>query len=130
MDKDTFYTNVSLSNRYDYVTKFNVMNTSINMRCGYNIRSKKRWVILTDNFGFVLLSQTFLTNKRICELNFNANQSNISGYVTLVKKDSAKKIGSNYDYSVWADDFEILFVTNTQDKESEWDRNYRELLVR
>ena len=129
MDNDTFYISASLSNRYEYNTTFNVMNTPINMRCGYNIRNKKRWVILTDNYDYIILTQTFISEGRKCELNFNANQSNISGYLTLVKKDNSNRIPTNYDYANWANDFEILFVTNTQEKEHEWDKNYLSVMV-
>lgn len=109
-DLEVKYVSVSLSNLPNYNTKFNLQSTRIFMQCGYNFRSKTRWIILTDASGDVLLTQTFLKYRRRCELNFESNRLDLDYYVTLKPKDIAFEMPDGYDYLNWADDFDICFV--------------------
>lgn len=125
------YTFVNLSNKPDYSTKFNFRSNQISMLCGYNTRNKMRWILLEDRYGNVILPQTFMKNKKRCELNFNANQIDLHYYVTLKIKDtsSLKNTNDTYDYLNWANDFELCFVGYTQDVRNTLDDNYRKVMV-
>lgn len=111
------YVEVSLSNKLNYTTVYNVQNTRLNMRCGYNTRTKSRWIVITDSVGDILLSQTFLRHKKRCELNFNANLNNLNYYLTLKLKDNTRELPKDYDYINWADDFDLYFVGYSFDLE-------------
>lgn len=104
------YIKVSLSNELQYTTTFSIQNVQIFMRCGYNTRNKQRWVVLSDKDGNVLLSQTFLKYKKECELNFNSNEYNLSYFITLAPKNSTKTFDDDYDYTNWANDFNLYFI--------------------
>jgi hypothetical protein len=80
------------------------------LRYGYNTRNKKRWIIITNNSGEPLLSQTFLKYGKRCELNSLAKQYDLDYYVTLKNKDVSKVYPKDYDYLNWAKDFDICFV--------------------
>lgn len=104
------YVNLSLSDELEYLTTVNVLNTRITMRCGYNLRLKKRWIYLTDSQGYVLLPQTFLSANKTCELNFNAEQNGLDFSVTLVRIDKGKPLPARYDYKDWSKYFTLLFL--------------------
>lgn len=123
------YITVSLSNSLFYNTKFSLEGTQISMQCGYNPRNKLRWVILTDSDGDVLLTQTFLKYKKRCELNFYSNLNNLNYYLTLKPKIGTDVYTDDYDYSSWANDFEMCFVGYSQDLEDRLQNNLRFIRV-
>lgn len=113
-DTRTFIT-LSVDNKPNYKTKTNILGKLINIKCGYNTRNKLRWVIIMDDSNQPLLSQTFLKNKKQCELNFLSNLYNLNFYVTLKQKDKSVVIPEDYDYLNWSNDFDMYFVGSTQD---------------
>lgn len=128
-DSGVKYVEVTVSNKLNYITNYNLQNTQITMRCGYNIRSKSRWVILYDSQGDILLPQTFLRHKKRCELNFNSNLNNLNYYLTLKLKDNSKVLPNDYDYANWADDFDLCFVGYEFDMVRRMKRNFRIIRV-
>ena len=102
--------NVSLSNTPNYKTTSTIQGIFVNIRIGYNTRNKYRWVIITDKSGNLLLKQTFLKHKKVCQLEPVSNRYNLNHYVTLRLKDKNKKLPADYDYLNWADDFQLCFV--------------------
>lgn len=104
------YTKVTLSNTFNYTTSFTIQNVQLKMLCGYNTRVGQRWVVLTDSYGNVILSQTFLKYQKQCELNFNSNEYNLNHFITLVPKDKTKSFGDDYNYAYWANDFDLYFI--------------------
>lgn len=123
------YVSVTLSNAFNYSTKFNFQSTQISMVCGYNPRNKSRWIALTDLKGNILLSQTFLKVGKRCELNFTANQYDLNYYVTLKPKIPSKAFPPDYDYSNWANDFDLCFVGYAYSLVERMEINGRKLLV-
>ena len=110
----TFIT-LTLENKPHYNMKTTIFGKSLNIKCGYNGRNGLRWIMITDDNNLPLLSQTFLKNKKQCQLNFLSNIYNLSFYVTLKLKDISKNIPEDYDYLEWEDDFDLFFVGCTQD---------------
>lgn len=124
----TKVTNITLNNSPKYTTTFNIQNTQVKMLCGYNTRSKLRWISLADRFGNVLLPQTFLTSGKRCELGFYANQNNLN-YLVYLKPKNATSDYSNYDYLEWKDTFDLCFVGFSQEQKEIMNNNTRKLLV-
>ena len=55
----TKYTTVSLNDSINYTTTSVVGGVQIKLTFGYNSFNKKRWVVITDDGGNILLPQTF-----------------------------------------------------------------------
>lgn len=108
----TKYIYVSVNNESYYTSTVVVGSVQMKLTCAYNSLNKQRWISLTDSYGNVLLPQTFLKYGRRCELNFNAEMSDLSYYVTLSPKDITKVryFTDDYDYSDWSKDFRLCFV--------------------
>lgn len=119
----TKYTRVSLSDSPKYLTKFTIDSVEIKMLCGYNTRNKKRWIILKDTKGKVLLSQTFLSVGKRCELNFYAEQDNLKYLLTLEPTDNTKKF-ENYDFRYWSSDMDLMFVGYRYELEKRLESNH------
>jgi len=112
----TKYTYVSLNDNDYYMSNIVVGSVQMKLTCAYNSLNKQRWISLTDTYGNVLLPQTFLKYGRRCELNFNAEMSDLSYYVTLSPKDITKVryFTDDYDYLDWSKDFRLCFVGMSQ----------------
>ena len=112
----TKYTYVSVNNESYYTSTIVVGSVQMKLTCAYNSLNKQRWISLTDSYGNVLLPQTFLKYGRRCELNFNAEMSDLSYYVTLSPKDITKvrHFTDDYDYLDWSKDFRLCFVGMSQ----------------
>lgn len=123
------YVSITLSNIPNYNTKFNLQSTRIYMQCGYNYRNKSRWIVLTDDSGSVLLSQTFLKFNKRCELNFESEMLDLDYYVTLKPKKVSFNITEDYDYLNWANDFDICFVGHAYSLTERMDANGRRVFV-
>lgn len=131
MISDYFATAITttLSNKPQYTTKISIMNKPFNLRCGYNTRNGLRWITIEDLNSKPVLSQTFMKNKKRCELNFLAERYNLDFYVTLKAKDRSKVFPEDYDYLNWADDFDLYFVGRTQEIRNRMRVNGRQLYV-
>ena len=112
----TKYIYVSVNNDSYYTSTIVVGSVQMRLTCAYNSLNKQRWISLTDSYGNVLLPQTFLKYGRRCELNFNAEMSDLSYYVTLSPKDITKvrHFTDDYDYLDWSKDFRLCFVGMSQ----------------
>ena len=112
----TKYIYVSVNNESYYTSTVVVGSVQMKLTCAYNSLNKQRWISLTDSYGNVLLPQTFLKYGRRCELNFNAEMSDLSYYVTLSPKDITKvrHFTDDYDYLDWTKDFRLCFVGMSQ----------------
>ena len=112
----TKYIYVSVNNESYYTSTIVVGSVQMKLTCAYNSLNKQRWISLTDSYGNVLLPQTFLKYGRRCELNFNAEMSDLSYYVTLSPKDTTKvrHFTEDYDYLDWSKDFRLCFVGMSQ----------------
>ena len=112
----TKYVYVSVNNESYYTSTIVVGSVQMKLTCAYNSLNKQRWISLTDSYGNVLLPQTFLKYGRRCELNFNAEMSDLSYYVTLSPKDITKVryFTDDYDYLDWSKDFRLCFVGMSQ----------------
>ncbi len=120
---------ISLSNSLRYRTTFSVQSVPINMQCGYNSRSKSRWIILSDRYGNTILPQTFVKVGKECELNFNSELSDLSYSFTLVPKNALKSISDEYDYIGWGDDLVGVFFGYGYSETLKMDKNLRVALV-
>ena len=112
----TKYIYVSVNNESYYTSTIVVGSVQMKLTCAYNSLNKQRWISLADSYGNVLLPQTFLKYGRRCELNFNAEMSDLSYYVTLSPKDITKvrHFTGDYDYLDWSKDFRLCFVGMSQ----------------
>ena len=112
----TKYIYVSVNNDSYYTSTIVVGSVQMKLTCAYNSLNKQRWISLTDSYGNVLLPQTFLKYGRRCELNFNAEMSDLAYYVTLSPKDTTKVryFTDDYDYLDWSNDFRLCFVGMSQ----------------
>ena len=112
----TKYIYVSVNNDSYYTSNIIVGSVQMKLTCAYNSLNKQRWISLTDSYGNVLLPQTFLKYGRRCELNFNAEMSDLAYYVTLSPKDITKvrHFTDDYDYLDWSKDFRLCFVGMSQ----------------
>lgn len=112
----TKYIYVSVNNESYYTSTIVVGSVQMKLTCAYNSLNKQRWISLTDSYGNVLLPQTFLKYGRRCELNFNAEMSDLAYYVTLSPKDTTKvrHFTEDYDYLDWSNDFRLCFVGMSQ----------------
>lgn len=125
----TKYTKVSVDNNRNYTTRVILGNNHISIICGYNTFTKKRWVMISDDRGEVLLPQTFLLYGRRCELNFNAEINDLHYYLTLKPINKKNQDYSNYDYEYWSNDFVMCFVGYEQHFEEILHDNYTLYLV-
>ena len=128
----TKYTYVSLNDNNYYTSTIIVGSVQMKLTCAYNSLNKQRWISLTDSYGNVLLPQTFLKYGRRCELNFNAEISNLHYYVTLRLIDKSKEAivtNADYDYQYWSQDLVLCFVGFEQELWEQIDDNYRLYLV-
>lgn len=119
----------TVSNLPLYSSRIGILNKPFTLRCGYNTRNKKRWIIITDLDDKPVLTQTFMSVGKSCELNFRAELHNLNFYVTLKPKSPYKTFPENYDYLNWADDFDLYFVGKTQEEVEELRLNGRKLYV-
>ena len=111
----TKYIYVSVNNESYYTSTIVVGSVQMKLTCAYNSLNKQRWISIADSYGNVLLPQTFLKYGRRCELNFNAEMSDLSYYVTLSPKDITKvRHFTDYDYLDWSKDFRLCFVGMSQ----------------
>lgn len=112
----TKYIYVSVNNDSYYTSTIVVGSVQMKLTCAYNSLNKQRWISLADSYGNVLLPQTFLKYDRRCELNFNAEMSDLAYYVTLSPKDTTKVryFTDDYDYLDWSKDFRLCFVGMSQ----------------
>ena len=112
----TKYIYVSVNNDSYYTSNIVVGSVQMKLTCAYNNLNKQRWISITDSYGNVLLPQTFLKYGRRCELNFNAEMSNLAYYVTLSPKDitNVRHFTDDYDYLDWSNDFRLCFVGMSQ----------------
>ena len=112
----TKYIYVSVNNDSYYTSTIVVGSVQMKLTCAYNSLNKQRWISLADSYGNVLLPQTFLKYGRRCELNFNAEMSDLSYYVTLSPKDitNVKRFTDDYGYLDWSNDFRLCFVGMSQ----------------
>mgnify|MGYP003518158238 FL=1 len=112
----TKYIYVSVNNESYYTSTIVVGSVQMKLTCAYNSLNKQRWISIADSYGNVLLPQTFLKYGRRCELNFNAEMSDLSYYVTLSPKDITKvrHFTDDYDYLDWSKDFRLCFVGMSQ----------------
>lgn len=122
-------TNVSLSNEPDYNTKFNVGSVQISMECSYNTRNKLRSITLSDRDGEILLSQTFIKYGKRIELNFYAEQNNLSYFLTLKPKNMSAIISNNHDYINWRDYFDLSFIGRPYEVDERIDKSMVEMLT-
>lgn len=102
--------NISLSNTLNYKTTTTVQGVFMNIFVGYNSRNKLRWIYITDKSGDLLLRQTFLKHRKLCQLEPISNSYNLNHYITLRLLDKDKSIPLEYDYINWANDFQLCFV--------------------
>ena len=128
-DVVTNYTSVALRNTYNYYTTFRLGSTTILMNVRYNPRNKRREISLETVDGDVLLTNTFLSYGRRCELNFNAQLNGLDYYVTLKPKNESQTFDSSFDYVDWADYFTLCFVGFDYSLTERMLRNYRIILV-
>lgn len=110
------YVSVKLNDASNYHTTFKVNGVTLFMRVNYNTRNKERSIILETLNSEVVLSQTFVTYGRRCELNFNGFNNSLDYYITLKPIDQTKIFDDSYDYINWSKDFELCFVG--------WDSSY------
>ena len=112
----TKYIYVSVNNDSYYTSTIVVGSVQMKLTCAYNNLNKQRWISITDSYGNVLLPQTFLKYGRRCELNFNAEMSDLAYYVTLSPKDitNVRHFTDDYDYLDWSNDFRLCFVGMSQ----------------
>ena len=67
----TKYTTISLNDIINYTTTSVVGGAQIKLTFGYNSFNKKRWMVITDSGGNILLPQTFLAyGRRIYSYNY------------------------------------------------------------
>lgn len=85
--------------------------------------------MITDLEDRPILTQTFMSEGKRCELNFQAQRHNLNFYVTLKSKNPSKAFPDDYDYLNWADDFDLFFVGRTQKAVEEMRLNGRRLYV-
>lgn len=107
-----------------YSTDFALNGIAVTMLCGYNTRTKTRWVSVKTKDATPLLQQTFLQVGRRCELNFNSNISGLNGYVTLREISSGEA-----DYLKWSKRYLICFITYEQTVIERLENNLRVKLV-
>lgn len=126
--RDTFIT-MSVSNKPNYTSQISILGRQFTLTCGYNTRNKLRWISVEDTNGQPVLSQTFLKNGKLCQLNFLANRYGLSFSVTLKPKSSTTTIADDYDYLEWSNDFDLYFVGRLQTTEEDMRVNLRKVYV-
>ena len=120
---------VSLSNEPSYRTTVTVQGVMLYILVGYNTRNKSRWIIITDKSGNIILRQTFLKHRKICELEPISHRYNLKHYVTLRLIDNNKTVSSEHDYLNWGDNFNLCFVGYEYELEERLQKNIRINLV-
>ena len=128
VDRDTFIT-MSVSDKPNYTSQISILGRQFTLTCGYNTRNKLRWISVEDTNGQPVLSQTFLKNGKLCQLNFLANRYGLSFSVTLKPKSSTTTIADDYDYLEWSNDFDLYFVGRLQSTEEDMRVNLRKVYV-
>ena len=134
-DKDLFddfvtdYTSVTLVNTYNYHTNFRINSTYVVMNVRYNPRNKRREISLETIDGETLLTNTFVSYGRRCELNNNAVFNGLNYYVILKPIVETKTFSDDFDYINWADDFVLCFVGYDQSLVERMNVNLRVQLV-
>ena len=134
-DKDLFddfvtdYTSVTLVNTYNYHTNFRINSTYVVMNVRYNPRNKRREISLETIDGETLLTNTFVSYGRRCELNNNAVFNGLNYYVILKPIVETKTFSDDFDYINWADDFVLCFVGYDQSLVERMNVNLRVKLV-
>lgn len=126
--RDTFIT-MSVSNKPNYTSQISILGRQFTLTCGYNTRNKLRWISVEDTNGQPVLSQTFLKNGKLCQLNFLANRYGLSFSVTLKPKSSTTTIADDYDYLEWSNDFDLYFIGRLQSTEEDMRVNLRKVYV-
>lgn len=126
--RDTFIT-MSVSDKPSYTSQISILGRQFTLTCGYNTRNKLRWITVEDANGQPVLSQTFLKNGKLCQLNFLANRYGLSFSVTLKPKSSTTTIADDYDYLEWSNDFDLYFVGRLQTTEEDMRVNLRKVYV-
>lgn len=115
---------VSLFDDVRYNTKLTIDSVPLVMVCGYNMRSKLRWISLETQEGDVLLKRSFIKLNRKCALDSLAYEYDLDYYVTLKKKDVNATISESYDYLNWSKDFDLVFVGRSLSKTKSLRNNY------
>lgn len=107
------HTTFSLSNDIRYNTRVSLDSTRLIITCGYNNRTKLRWIRIETTSGDILLRNTPLKFGRQCELLPISRDYNLNYFVTLKAKkplSSSVSIFDGYDYLNWSKDFDLCFV--------------------
>ena len=125
----TNYTSVTLVNTYNYYTSFRLGSVTLLMNVRYNPRNKRREISLETIDGEVLLTNTFVSYNRRCELNNNAVFNGLNYYVILKPIVETKTFSDDFDYINWADDFVLCFVGYDQSLVERMNVNLRVQLV-
>lgn len=123
------YVYVGVFNDIRYNTKVSLNGRNLTLICGYNNRSKERWVSLETGDKTVLLKRTPLIEGRVCELDPVSWNYGLDYYITLSKKDINKELGESYDYLNWGNDFRIAFVGKPYSSNKEMKRLLLNVLV-
>lgn len=126
--RDSFIT-ISVSDKPNYNTKITLLGRQFNLTCGYSTRNKLRWVAIKDLDNRPVLTQTFMKNGKLCQLNFLSNRYGINFSVTLKPKSKIAIIPDNYDYLNWSSDFDLYFVGRLQSTEEDMKVNLRKVYV-
>lgn len=127
-DLDTFIT-ITVSDKPHYTSNINILGQPLKLICGYNSRSKSRWLVITDLNNRPLLTQTFLRQNKISDFNFTANRLGISFTVALKPKSKEIAISDDYDYLNWSRDFDLYFLGRLQSTEDKFELNRRLVYV-
>lgn len=126
------HTTFSVSNDIRYNTRVSLDSARLIITCGYNNRTKLRWINIETVSGDVLLRNTPLKFGRRCELLPIARDYNLNYYVTLkAKKPLANNTSSfeGYDYLNWSKDFDLCFVGMPYSSILESENGYLNLMV-
>lgn len=126
------HTTFSVSNDIRYNTRVSLDSTRLIITCGYNNRTKLRWISIETVSGDVLLRNTSLKFGRQCELLPIARDYNLNYFVTLkAKKPLANSTSSfeGYDYLNWSKDFDLCFVGMPYSSVLKMRDNYLDVMV-
>ena len=104
------YTFVSLFDDIRYNTRVNIGGRTLTLICGYNNRTKTRWISVETSGGAVLLRRTSLVLGRQCELDSVALNFDMDYLVGIAPKDKNKVFPENHDYLNWSRDFNLVFT--------------------
>lgn len=104
------YTIVSLFDDIRYNTRVNIDGRTLTLICGYNNRTKTRWISIETSSGSVLLRRTPLVLGRQCELDSVALNFDMDYLVGISPKDKNKVFPEDHDYLNWSKDFNLVFT--------------------